>query len=89
MCTVCVPGVCRGPKRPLDPSEMELQMTVSHNVSVENKPSPSEERVLLASKLFSSPVLHSLMAITLESCCVDGLLGTWPSLLRGGIWEVK
>lgn len=34
---MCVPGVHNGQKRVLDPSELEIQMIVSHHVGAENQ----------------------------------------------------
>jgi hypothetical protein len=47
---VCVPLVCRSPKRALDPLELELQIVLSHHVG-----SGHRTWVLLTAELSSLP----------------------------------
>ena len=71
---VCVPSVCSGhreQKKVLDPSELELQMVVSHHVDAGNRTrsGPLQEQVLLSAE----PSLQPCIPVSLV-CSMRGSL---------------
>lgn len=45
LCAVCMPGACRGQKRPMDPLEVDLQMAVATMWVLGLRPRPSGRAV--------------------------------------------